>query len=206
MNIAEKIRAGRAVLNWSQQDLADHSGVSKPAIANIEREATTPENSTVEKITLCFRHAGVILHGSSVEKKDIYTYSCDSYMAVLEDIEQTLQSGDEVLFHCADDSRSSDEVSKKLKYLKEIGIKSRSTICEGNSTISGNINDYRWIPADYFADSEISVIYGDKYMQHVQDKHKSLFIVMKSAAHANVMRKQFEYWWVNGNPVGGKNK
>jgi hypothetical protein len=108
-----------------------------------------------------------------------------------------------VLFHCADDARSSATVSKKLVEMQAAGYRFRSTICEGNLTVLGNLADYRWIPADYFADSEISVIYGDRYMQHVASRSDKTFVVMKSAVHADVMRKQFEYFWRNGKTVGG---
>jgi hypothetical protein len=124
---------------------------------------------------------------------------------VLADVERTVPPGGEVLFHCADDRRSTPAVSHKLTELRAAGYRFRSTICAGNTTILGDIAEYRWIPADYFAGSEICVIYGDKFMQHVPGKTDQNFVVMKSAIHAEVMRRQFEYWWKNGTAVGGGN-
>jgi transcriptional regulator with XRE-family HTH domain len=199
----EKIRAARGFLNWTQGDLAENTGLSKSAIANIEAGRGEPEMRTLRKIETCFQEHGVFFSANGVEKRDFLLTTFHDYMEVLQDIERTVSPGGEVLFHCADDKRSSTAVSSKLTEMRAAGYRFRSTICEGNTTILGDIADYRWIPADYFSGSEICVIYGDKFMQHVPGAGEQNFIVMKSAIHADVMRRQFEYWWRNGRPIGG---
>jgi DNA-binding XRE family transcriptional regulator len=56
-----QIRAARALLGWNQTDLATVSGVSEIAIKNLERGATDPRVSTVNRIQEAFDRAGVIL-------------------------------------------------------------------------------------------------------------------------------------------------
>jgi len=199
----EKIRAARGFLNWTQHDLAGKTGISKSSIANIEAGRVEPEIRTLKKIELCFEEHGIFFSANGVEKRDFVLTTFHDYMDVLLDIERTVPVGSEVLFHCADDRRSSSAVSSKLTQMRAAGYRFRSTICEGNTTIVGDLAEYRWIPADYFSGSEICVIYGDKFMQHVPGASEQNFIVMKSAIHADVMRRQFEYWWRNGQPVGG---
>lgn len=55
-----QIRAGRALLHWSINDLADRAGVGPRTIGRIERaEDPKPEPETVEKILDAFHEAGV---------------------------------------------------------------------------------------------------------------------------------------------------
>lgn len=57
---AGQCRAARALLAWSQRDLEVKSGVSRLAIANFEREASTPYARTLRDIVSVFENAGVI--------------------------------------------------------------------------------------------------------------------------------------------------
>lgn len=199
----EKIRAARGFLAWTQDDLARRTGISKSSIANIEAGRVEPETRTLRKIEDCFGDHGIFFTANGVEKRDFALTTYRQYMDVLDDIGRTVAPGGEILFHCADDRRSSPAVSEKLSAMRQAGYRFRSTICAGNTTILGDIADYRWIPEDYFSGSEICVVYGDKYMQHVPGKSEAHFVVMKSAIHAEAMRRQFEYWWQKGESIGG---
>jgi len=55
-----QIRAARALIGWTQTDLAQASGVSEIAIKNLERGATDPRVSTVNNIQAAFDRAGII--------------------------------------------------------------------------------------------------------------------------------------------------
>lgn len=199
----EKIRAARGFLNWTQADLAEKAQVSKSTIANLEASRSEPDARTLRRIEECFCEHGIFVTATGVEKRDFVLTTYNDYLDVLRDVENTVPPGEEVLFHCADDRRSSHAVTRRLNEMREAGYRFRSTICEGNTTILGNLPDYRWIPEDYFSGSEICVIYGDKFMQHVPSEGGDNFVVMKSALHADVMRRQFEYWWRIGKAIGG---
>lgn len=56
----EMIRAARALVGWSQRELAAASGISEVAIKNIERGATDPRLSTLTAIAEAFDRAGVL--------------------------------------------------------------------------------------------------------------------------------------------------
>jgi predicted transcriptional regulator len=55
-----QIRAARALVGWTQADLAKASGVSEVAIKNLERQATDPRVSTINSIQQAFDAAGII--------------------------------------------------------------------------------------------------------------------------------------------------
>jgi predicted transcriptional regulator len=47
MITARQLRAGRALLGWSQQELADRALLSRNAVAQIERGEVDPRTSTL---------------------------------------------------------------------------------------------------------------------------------------------------------------
>jgi len=55
-----QIRAARALIGWTQTDLAQASGVSQVAIKNLERGSTDPRLSTFSSIQAAFDQAGII--------------------------------------------------------------------------------------------------------------------------------------------------
>lgn len=54
-------RAGRALLNWSQDDLATHARLAKRTIANFEGDARMAHPETAAAIAAALQDAGVIL-------------------------------------------------------------------------------------------------------------------------------------------------
>ncbi len=58
MNTAQ-CRAGRGLLNWSQDRLAEAAGVSVTALRNFERGATQPMRANLAAIRAALESAGV---------------------------------------------------------------------------------------------------------------------------------------------------
>jgi predicted transcriptional regulator len=59
-------RAARALLEWSQEELAQHASVTQKTIADFERGATTPYARTITKIIDALELAGVeLLNGGA---------------------------------------------------------------------------------------------------------------------------------------------
>lgn len=54
-----QMRAARALLNWTQHDLADKAGLSQTGIARIENGTNSPQPGTLDKIHKAFKEAGV---------------------------------------------------------------------------------------------------------------------------------------------------
>lgn len=62
----EQIRAARALLGWSQAQLAAEAGLSKTGLANIENGAD-PRSSTLNRIEQALEKAGVHFTEHGVE-------------------------------------------------------------------------------------------------------------------------------------------
>jgi ribosome-binding protein aMBF1 (putative translation factor) len=56
---AIQVRSGRAVLGWSQTELAKRAGIARPTVARIESFTMQPKLDTAEKIKDALRQAGV---------------------------------------------------------------------------------------------------------------------------------------------------
>ncbi|WP_188583412.1 helix-turn-helix domain-containing protein [Azorhizobium oxalatiphilum] len=68
-------RAARALLDWSQQQLADAARVGVVTVRQFEAGASQPRNSTLDVIERAFEGAGVLFidqngHGPGVRLKD----------------------------------------------------------------------------------------------------------------------------------------
>ncbi len=61
MITAQQIRAGRALIDWSQQDLADAAGVSRPTIKRMESDKGpgTSSAGNVDAVTRALEAGGV---------------------------------------------------------------------------------------------------------------------------------------------------
>ncbi|WP_232845052.1 helix-turn-helix domain-containing protein [Paracoccus onubensis] len=55
----EQIRAARGLLGWTQEDLANASGLTVRTLARIESAQTTPRQTTLEALSAALEAAGV---------------------------------------------------------------------------------------------------------------------------------------------------
>ena len=65
--LAAAIRAGRGALSWSQQELAEKSGVSLPTVARLETSSGSPKLETVSRLIDAIEKAGVKFEWNQVE-------------------------------------------------------------------------------------------------------------------------------------------
>lgn len=198
------VKAARHYLGWTQEELARKGDVTPITIQNVESGKHTPNERTLKKIKSPMEEAGIIFTAYGFEFHPQKTVIVDDFMDVLKDASNVLKKGEEILFHCADERRNDQAVTAAFNEMREKGIRLRFTICEGNDYITGKPDDYRWIEAEYFAQSEVEVIYADKYIQHFADGEKDTFTVTKNAAKARSEKKQFEYWWNKGTEIAKK--
>jgi predicted transcriptional regulator len=66
-----QVRAARAWLNWSQDDLSANSGVSQRSIARYELGKTVPYEGTLENLRTAFETAGIRFEFDGMSAKGI---------------------------------------------------------------------------------------------------------------------------------------
>ncbi len=194
----EQIKAGRALLKWTQKDLAKHARLNNDQVHNLEA-GRSRSLDVIEAIHNIFLINWLEFISGGVIKKDISSYVLNSYMDLLNDICLEMPEGGEVLKHCVDDNRSTQEVVNKVTEMRNSGIKERLTISDKNDYITGNNEDYRKISSEYVSNSEVIIIYNNKVAFFTDGK----VIVISNSNLASVFKNQFEYWWKRGEVFNG---
>lgn len=204
--IAKSIRmlaAARACLGLEQSEVAEITGLTAQTISKLEGGKNAPTERTVRRLRQAYEDRGIVFTTHGIEYQPYKTAILESFMDVLNDAEQCLRRGDEILLHCADERRNSPKVTEKFNKLRNKGIRIRMTCEHGNKVITGKSQDYRWIEPEMFAAGQVEVIYKDKYLFHFQEEGRDIFVMTKNKAKAKSAKKQFEYDWTNGSKIDG---
>ena len=200
-----QIRAARALLNWSQPDLACAAGLATSSIKNIESESGTARKDTLEQIFQAFDENGIeFLAGHGVRMKShIVTIHDDKRAtpALLDDIyAHVLTSvGREVCILGLDEAYSVETdgghlIANHIERLARAGIRERILICEGDTRFLNDPASYRWLPRAYFTRNAPIYVYGDRIAIH-SGSLKRRTIIIEARPLAQHMRMLFSLLW-----------
>ena len=193
------LAAAREYLGLEQLQVAEITGLTAQTISKLENGKSAPTERTMRRLRQVYEERGIVFTTNGMEYQPYKTAIFKDFLDVLDDAEQILRKGDELFLHCADEKRNSAEVTKKFNDLRAKGIRIRMTCEQGNSSITGNVKDYRWIKPEQFASSQVEVVYKDKYIFHFMDGSENIFLMTKNKDKAEAAKKQFEYNWKNGS-------
>ncbi|HOO51871.1 MAG TPA: helix-turn-helix domain-containing protein [Alphaproteobacteria bacterium] len=199
----KQIRAGRALLDWSQKELADKTGISLRALANIEVGNAVPRSSTEEFIRLALEQGGVeFLSADGVRLKEevleILSFEGqDALRMMFSDILNVLPDGGELVGINLNEKYFFDHGGEYLSdfydKMKCRNIRERLLIRRGDKFLITEKSSYRWLRPDLFTEVPF-VVYGNTVMQILWgDKLK--LILIRNDALARAYKKQFEIYW-----------
>jgi transcriptional regulator with XRE-family HTH domain len=194
-----QMRAARALLNWSQKDVAERAGLSELSITKFENEKSKPHQNSLEKIVQAFSLAGVVFTENGVDLKNDSTSVIEGdewYSRLLEDVYHTLLAQDkkEFLCLCTDDKVSPPIINEKIRKIRGAGIAMRQLVEEGNTYLMGPLNEYRYIPKEKFK-NYVTLIYGDKVAVCTEKNTKA--IVFVDAHLSKTWTNVFEVLWAS---------
>ena len=208
-----QIRGARGILNWSQQDLAQRTGISATSIGAIENGQTTPRESTLQTIRKTLENAGIEfigLDGVRQRTGDVRVFQGqEGFWDFYEDIYTTLRDNPgEVLVSNADERLfekwlGAENLKKHVTRMQ--GIKDLSykiLIKEGDTYFlaTSDYAEYRWMSKDQFSLVPFYV-YGKKLAILIFGTEPKA-IVMNYAAVSEAYRAQFEaIWKISKEPV-----
>ncbi len=200
MEFSGKIRAGRAYLEWTQEQLAAFSDLSVQAIQKIERGESSPTTRTRNKIIRAFDKHGITFTDKGVEytENPIFfvegTTHENTYLQLLEDVLEHLEGvkEPELLIMYADDRVSPPSVNNLYRKMIKSGIKIRQLVEDGNSYLLGALEDYRYVPKQYFI-NRVTLVYGDRTASTTSDILKACIKV--DAIDAGIQRNTFNILW-----------
>jgi transcriptional regulator with XRE-family HTH domain len=202
---ARQIKAARALLDWSQEDLASSSGLSIATIRKIESGSLSPRDKTMgsivsalEEANIEFTHPdGVRLKNNSVEIIE----GDDCYLRLLDMVYYSLNGkNQELLISYADNSLSPQAVVENQHRLRKAGIRIRFLVEEGNTFLVFPKENYRWLPEKYFHNTVVQ-IFGNKVALSTQKDKVSLMpskiVIIESQTLSETLRNAFNFMWDN---------
>lgn len=203
----EQIRAARALLDWSQSDLADKAELSQTGIARIENGTNKPNTSTLEKIASAFESADIEFLGTTGVRKrtgEIKTFrGVDGFKNFMDDIYETAQKeGGLFCLHNAKPGNwlkwlGNDWFDMHAKRMSALGnkIEFRITAEEGTTNfISSEFAEYRWFPANLFNDQSFYA-YGKKLAFVNFEENDVNVNVLENQSFADGVRILFNIAW-----------
>jgi transcriptional regulator with XRE-family HTH domain len=203
---AKQIRAARALLNWSREELAEQTGISVPALARAETGESQLRASSKEKIKYALEQAGIIFtDGSGVKMRNeivrifeglegIDRFYNEIYAAAQTMTREFLQFGlrykDIKLFH-------KDEAMKRYRQ-NMMGLKKNIFRCiiseEERHLEKTNYALYRYWPIEKFIGTPFYV-FEDNFSILSTRNDNIQAIVISDSKVAEEYRRQFDIMW-----------
>ncbi len=206
---ASQCRAARGLLNWNQLELAEKCGMHIQTISAFEHETGTPTKSTLGKIQLAFENEGIeFSRDNGLRKREdlIIKYEDDDphecfNKFFLDACKTVKDTNSEILCSGGDERRANNETIKLYGDAVNSGIKIRWLIEDGNTSVMGDLDNYRWMPNKIFVNTDVKIIYNDCTAYIMSWRNRAKVIVIKDKHIAEEARKHFNYVWDNSKPV-----
>lgn len=202
----EQIKAARGLLDWNQEVLAEHSGISKAAINNLERRVVTPRIETLNALQRAFEGAGVeFVDGPGVRLRGgllkVHTFEGqDAIHRLWNDTFDTLGKGDERLISGVKESEFTSAADEERfnttmqKYMKR-NIRGRILSLHGDTNFADPSSEYRWVSKEEFSQVP-TFVYANKYAIVIW-KPVQRVLLIENEAIAESFRKHFNVLWKN---------
>lgn len=206
MITSQQVRAGRALVNWSQKELSSRSGVSLNAINNFEREIVAPRHDTLFSLRKTLEEAGLEFIGDSgvnkvTDKLRIEQYSENLMKTLLEDMGASVRSGiTNFWLHGIEHADFPPELlSKWLDLSISSELDERVLLSYGNFNFLSRNPVYRWVSREILGELPF-VVYGGNLALVIGDRPYSKLIIIRSRAIAKTFEDQFTIHWSGAKP------
>jgi transcriptional regulator with XRE-family HTH domain len=201
-----QIKGARGLLDWTQDELAKATGLSRPALNNLERGETSPHSDTLRRIQKAMERAGVEFIAGGCRLKEM-TLDVDVFegaealFKLYDDVIATFGNGGGVIYISGVDERKFMKAGGKqfLEYLKkfeELGIVDNLLAKEGDVHLVVPAKYYRWVPEEIFSQTPY-MVYGDSYAIILWGPPVKI-VLIRNAEIAASYRKQFLAHWRRG--------
>jgi transcriptional regulator with XRE-family HTH domain len=209
MPTLEQIRAARALLGWSQSDLADLAGLSQTGIARIENGTNHPNLQTMAKIEQAFEdHDIEFIDTSGVRKRsgEIKTFrGTNGFRDFMEDVYNTANKigGEICLFNARPiywyrflGTEWYVEHAKRMEQIRDKFV-FKVTAEEGEDLLIGkSFAEYRWFPSTMFNERAFYA-YGNKLAFLSFENENVQILVFENKEFTNAFRVLFNIGWDN---------
>ncbi len=209
---ARQMKAARALLDWSQDDLAKATQLSVATIRKLELGYISPRLTTTSVIRLALEGAGLeFIEPEGVRRRpdEITTYQgANGRIALLEDMYQTIKriGGDIVLIETSEAALLQWQQADACSCFERILELNTTTMINGLLTDVAEIPlstprlEYRFV-SKHYVDPMPFCVYGDKFAMIVSGKgSETKILVMRSQSAAQASRRHFYSIWEKATP------
>lgn len=205
MITTSQVRAGRSILGWSQDDLAEKSGINRRTV-NLCEKTSRSSNSTMIAIQKALEEAGLEFGPEDMVKRRgmVRTLTGENiYTDLYEDIYQTLkdipEENREVLIYGVTEAPIADTERRKvarkhLDRLERAGIREKLISRAGDTNFLAPVEYYRWIPEENFHPCQLTV-YDKKIALKEFKNDEYQIVIINNEAFANGLRGLIQYSW-----------
>jgi transcriptional regulator with XRE-family HTH domain len=205
----QHLRAARALLKLSQQELAQAAGVHLNVIANFESGQSQPRQTTLQNIQQVLTDKGLVLSGASgvalrTDAVPVRQYSGPDFMRQLtDDVLATIATPqDEVCVVVHDDrlfqQADARESRRYYRHKQATHFRDRILLPVGATHFLGKTTLYRFVPPAVIGETSW-LVYGDKVCHIVWAAHTAL--VLEQPALAGSFRGLFQFLWGQAKPM-----
>ncbi len=205
MPLPKEIRSARVYLDWSQDDLAERSGLAVSTIRNIEAGTNVPSGKSAQALERAFNEYIDFLPNGGFQPKQetIKIYKGHSgFVDFFWNVYETIKSvGGEICVSNVDEKdflfwlgKEDAQKYKDAMAALEKNFYFKTIIKEGDDYFAGGkYAEYRWIAAEEFSNVPFYV-YGDKLAIILFEKEVSVY-VLENKSIADAYRVQFNTLW-----------
>lgn len=205
-----QIKAGRALIDWSAEELGKRCGATKATISGIETGKSTGSVELLSRIVYALQSAGVEFTeagGVQPRQSKIVIYrGRDGFTSFFDDVYEvakTHEKPDICLTNVKeaeyDQWLGSYEPIHTNRMTNLENVKLRVLMKEKDTQLtSTGYCEYRWVPEKRFADVSL-YIYGDKVAFIEFSERDVVATVVESRAVTEAQRKLFEEAWENAS-------
>ncbi|MCS5595812.1 MAG: helix-turn-helix transcriptional regulator [Pseudomonadota bacterium] len=202
---AAQIRGARGLLNWSQADLSDRTGISATSIGSIENGTTTPRESTIANIKATFEYGGIEfvgLEGVKIRSGDVRVFTGrNGLISFYDTIYETLKTSENKNVVVSNVNERDfirwlgDYAKTHINRMESIeGLNFRILIRENDDYMPGDsYAEYKRLPSDLFA-SVPFYAFGEKLAIMLFENEPTVIVMNYPAINA-AYRIQFEDMW-----------
>lgn len=198
------------MLEWSQTDLGQRSGLSQTAITNLESGRYRPTLKTLEMIVSAFRRAGVEITDEGVRFHS-------PTVQIIKDPDFEIQSHEFVYNACVNEGireilffypnptlMSPDHYKRTQKHIQamdKLGVSRRVIVSDRRTAneLPGNVVCYRSVPDAYVMDTSPFYVLGPYTGSFLYDLRQ--VVIIRHQSLADTHRRTFAFLWDHGKEV-----
>jgi len=199
-----QIRAARALLDWTQGELAKRSGLSLRALNSIERGLAVPRIDNLRAIQETLERENIEFGENDgvrrkTERLEIIKLEGDTYLNhhLIDIMQEVHTPGAEIFYNLASEEPHSilrpEMLDDYFRHIARRGITERILIATNEQWILSPPSWYRWMKPEAF-NHIFYIVYGDNVAFQILGRPHRV-IVIRNPGIADMFRRQFEFNW-----------